>query len=85
MPLEALPRSQQIALLTIGLGLGFGLIPSPRTYVAEYFASLLGDIGGFVAGVIALGITGAIAGLLLHVVFKWLNPGQQKSRLTHSQ
>lgn len=76
MKLEAFPRTELIAVLAIGLGLGYGIIPSPRTQVAEYFASTLGDGGGFVAGLFALAITGAIAGLVLHAVFKRLTLGQ---------
>jgi hypothetical protein len=79
MGLETLPRTQQIAVISIGLGIGFGAIPSPRRHVAEYFTNLLGDAGGFVAGLFALGITGAVAGLLLYASFKWLNLGQDSS------
>jgi hypothetical protein len=79
MTLETLPRTEQIAVLAVGLGLGYGLIPSPRRYVTEYVTSSLGDAGGFVAGLFSFAITGAIVGLLLHAVFKRLSLRQESS------
>ena len=67
--------TEQIAAIVVGMGLGSAF--SSRNDIARFFSNSLGETGGFVVGLLAMGVIGAIAGLLLHALIKWLHSGHE--------
>ncbi len=56
----------------VGIVCGFGIsrATTPRNYAAQHFSTLLGELGGYVAGLLVVGIVGAIFGLLIYAFLK---------------
>jgi hypothetical protein len=58
--------TEQIVAIVVGIALGTASVP--RNDIARYFSNSLGELGGYLAAILAMAAIGAIVGLLVHAL-----------------
>lgn len=57
-------------VVAIVLGTAIGSTAKPRHDVSAYLTQLLGEVGGYVAGILVMAVAAALAGVIVHAVFR---------------
>lgn len=65
-------------VVAIVLGIAIGSASKPRYDIAAFLQPSLGELGSYVAGILAVALLGAVLGLAIHAVFARLSSSQTR-------